>query len=218
MNLSDLIQKEVKSFGDEQGRIITGKEYNNQFSKEELENEVWKDISEWEGLYQASNLGRAKGLKRFVKSNHGMRVEEESLLSPWTISKKKKKSQRRLVVNLRHDNRVKHILLNRLILLTFVGPCPSDMEGCHNDGDYLNNRLKNLRWDTHRNNCQDKIRHGTIIHGEKSNFSKLKSEQVIEIRKLYATGVYTQEKLGNRYKVNRATISYIINNKSWKNQ
>lgn len=29
-----------------------------------MENEVWKDIPDYEGLYQVSNLGRIKSLKR----------------------------------------------------------------------------------------------------------------------------------------------------------
>ena len=29
-----------------------------------MENEIWKDIPEFEGLYQISNLGRVKSLKR----------------------------------------------------------------------------------------------------------------------------------------------------------
>jgi hypothetical protein len=35
-------------------------------------------------------------------------------------------------------------LVHRLVLLTFVGPCPAGMEGCHDpDHDPSNNRLSN---------------------------------------------------------------------------
>ena len=30
--------------------------------------EIWKDIKEYEGLYQVSNLGRIKSLDRIIKS------------------------------------------------------------------------------------------------------------------------------------------------------
>ena len=30
--------------------------------------EIWKDIPEYEGLYQVSNLGRIKSLDRIIKS------------------------------------------------------------------------------------------------------------------------------------------------------
>jgi hypothetical protein len=39
---------------------MTGREYNEQFSPEELGTEVWKDINRYEGYYQASSLGRIR--------------------------------------------------------------------------------------------------------------------------------------------------------------
>lgn len=50
--------------------------------------------------------------------------------------------------------------LHRLILEAFRGPCPEGMEACHfPDPDPANNRIENLRWDTHRENCLDLSRH-----------------------------------------------------------
>ena len=40
--------------------------------------EIWKDIKGYEGLYQVSNLGRVKSLKRLAKSNnnnYGTRIQ-----------------------------------------------------------------------------------------------------------------------------------------------
>ena len=39
--------------------------------------EIWKDIEGYEGLYQVSNLGRVKSLKRFVNSKNGERTVNE---------------------------------------------------------------------------------------------------------------------------------------------
>ena len=36
--------------------------------------ETWKDIKNYEGLYQISNFGRVKSLKRTIKNNKGYRV------------------------------------------------------------------------------------------------------------------------------------------------
>lgn len=43
------------------------------------ENEVWKDIVGYEGLYQISNLGRVKSLKRYV--NHPLVLPNLSYLN-----------------------------------------------------------------------------------------------------------------------------------------
>lgn len=48
-------------------------------------------------------------------------------------------------------------LVHRLVLETFVGPCPDGMECCHADGDVTNNSLDNLRWDTHQANIDERV-------------------------------------------------------------
>ena len=36
--------------------------------------------------------------------------------------------------------------VHRIILESFVGPCPDGEECCHNNGDSGDNRLENIRW------------------------------------------------------------------------
>lgn len=50
--------------------------------------------------------------------------------------------------------------VHRLVLETFIGPCPDGHEGCHNNGNKYDNRLCNLRWDTHKNNIKDAVKAG----------------------------------------------------------
>jgi DNA invertase Pin-like site-specific DNA recombinase len=45
--------------------------------------------------------------------------------------------------------------------------------------------------------------------------SKLNETQVKEIRRLYATGLYTQKELGNKFNLSQTNIGYIVNNKYW---
>lgn len=57
-------------------------------------------------------------------------------------------------------------------------------------------------------------------NGQKSNHivkPNLKPEQVIEIRKLYKTGDYTQKELAKNYGVSVNQIYRIVNRKRWKN-
>lgn len=51
--------------------------------------------------------------------------------------------------------------VHRVVLETFVGLRPDGMECCHGNGVRSDNRLENLRWDTHEANEADKVRHGT---------------------------------------------------------
>ncbi len=52
-------------------------------------------------------------------------------------------------------------LVHQLVLETFVGPCPKNMETRHLDGNPANNRLENLKWGTLLENVADAVRHGT---------------------------------------------------------
>ena len=52
-----------------------------------------------------------------------------------------------------------------LVLITHVGPRPEGMQVCHGDGNRSNDKLENLRWDTHKNNEADKKLHGTSNNG-----------------------------------------------------
>jgi hypothetical protein len=57
---------------------------------------------------------------------------------------------------------LKIVSVHRLVLEAFIGPCPEGMEACHNNGVRTDNRVENLRWDTHDENMHDAFRHGTL--------------------------------------------------------
>lgn len=87
--------------------------------------------------------------------------------------------------------------VHKLILLAFRGEKPNESAVCrHLNGNALDNRLSNLKWGTHEENLQDSIRHGTAIflkRGEEHPCSKLKLDQVTEIKKLIHKGLSNKE-------------------------
>jgi hypothetical protein len=104
--------------------------------------------------------------------------------------------------------------VHHLVLEAFVGPRPPGTEACHNNGDPSDNRLENLRWDTRRANRHDMRRHGTHLAGERVGSSKLTWAQVEAIRQLRALGA-KQRLLAAACRVGIATISQVVNRKSW---
>lgn len=113
-----------------------------------MSTETWRPILGWEGLYEVSNLGRVRGCDG--------RRQRAIVLVPLQTDKGY------LRVNLYGPGgRKERRLIHRAVLEAFVGPCPEDMQGCHNNGDRGDNRLENLRWDTASNNSRDKLAHGT---------------------------------------------------------
>jgi hypothetical protein len=83
--------------------------------------------------------------------------------------------------------------VHRIVLEAFVGPCPGGWQCCHNDGDTSNNSVGNLRWDTPRENNADKIRHGTLIRGERMHRAILTEKAVREIFSLRSEGRFPAE-------------------------
>jgi hypothetical protein len=63
---------------------------------------------------------------------------------------------------------------------------------------------------TRSENEHDKVRDGTHDRGERHIHAKLTNDQVVELRKLYATGRYTQMDLGRRYGMAQRSISQIV--------
>lgn len=106
--------------------------------------------------------------------------------------------------------------VHRLVLETFVGPCPLKMECRHLDGNKQNNNLSNLCWGTASENQQDRVGHGTSNQGEKNPAVKLTEEEIKEIRKIYKIKYVFQRKLAKRFGVSQSQISRIINDTSWK--
>lgn len=105
--------------------------------------------------------------------------------------------------------------VHAIVLEAFVGPCPTGMEGCHEDGDPANPRLDNLRWDTRKGNMADARRHGTISCGSKRHNAKLTDDDVVEIRRLWASGVQGRA-IADRFGIARSNVSLICSRKTWK--
>jgi len=107
--------------------------------------------------------------------------------------------------------KIKTYTHNRQKRRPFVGPRPPRMEACHNNGDPFDNRLKNLRWDTTRNNQLDRIKHGTSNRGEQCAAAKLTEAQVLVIR----ADTRLQREIAAEYGVRENTISRIKSGKRW---
>lgn len=106
--------------------------------------------------------------------------------------------------------------VHRLVLESFVGPCPDGMECCHfPDRNPTNNRIENLRWDTRTGNASDAVKHGTFPRGETNGKHVVTKEIVRLIRAAHTTGS-TIAALSRKYQVSIGCISHIVHRKNWK--
>ena len=103
--------------------------------------EIWKDVLDFEGLYQISNLGNVKSLeKTYYAGNYGSkRLQKEIILKPYN-------TRRYLCVNLTNKGVGKNYKIHRLVALHFLPFVEGKTEVNHIDGNVLNNKLDNLEW------------------------------------------------------------------------
>ena len=111
---------------------------------------------------------------------------------------------------------VKRVKVHREIAKAFV-PNPEGHDTvCHIDGDVFNNTADNLRWDTKVGNEADKVKHGTLPHGEKHWNSKLTNEQAQDIIWLLELKRFTPAELAKLYNMKQTAIANLFKGKSWK--
>jgi len=60
------------------------------------------------------------------------------------------------------------------------------------------------------------LRDSCSVKGEESKWSKLTTEEVIKIRRMYKTGAYSQYKLAALFGVTNHAIHRIVTRKCWK--
>lgn len=106
--------------------------------------------------------------------------------------------------------------IHRLVLETYIGPCPPGMIGRHLNGNNQDNRLENLCWGTPKENQQDRIRHGTSNRGERCGTSKLTEQKVRTIVSIHKTGLFTYKGIAFQFDVGTTSIWRIIKRKTWK--
>ena len=116
--------------------------------------EIWKDIKDYEGSYQVSNLGRVRSLTRKVKTFNGFRTTKGKLL------KLLKTNRNYFRVDLKRNQKDKYISIHRLVAEAFL-PNPNNYPVInHIDGDTSNNRVDNLEWCTQSHNVKEAYRIG----------------------------------------------------------
>lgn len=192
--------------------------------------EVWRDIVGYEGLYQVSNFGRVKSLKRKYINQYGEFGEKKEFIKAQRLSsfyKSQKDTKGYFVVSLADNDRGKWVRVHRLVASAFL-PNPENLpEVNHKDGNKQNNKVENLEWVSHAQNCLHAWRSGLRKKGEADRVRKIKEhnlglkniskEMVLDIFEncKYGEKGYTARSFAEKYGI---SVQTVCNIKDLKNE
>jgi hypothetical protein len=184
--------------------------------------EIWKDIKGFEGSYQISNMGNVRSLDREVKSKVGYRKIKGMYLK-FLIDKDGYHS-----VNLKKKQLSYKLRVHRLVCDAFIENIDNKPQVNHINGIKNDNRLINLEWaslsENRKHAYSTGLQNGINRRGEKNNFTKLTSKQVIEIRELYTckltgkknkNGCLTMKEIAKMYGITSGAVQRIVSKKNW---
>lgn len=169
--------------------------------------EIWKDITGFEGLYQVSDLGRIKSLDRITKNYHsGDRYEKGKYLKPGNSH-----SGYKLIVL--HKNGISRTFrLHRIVAQHFIDNHNNKPQINHKDGIKSNNAISNLEWCTAKENISHAFKNGL-----RSGYDRaiLSDADVIYIKTHYVRLKVTASYFARKFNVSESCIRHIISGKNW---
>ena len=156
--------------------------------------ELWLPVRGYEGLYEVSDLGRVRGLKR------------DQLLRPWNHLGYARFS-------LCKNGKRHHHLAHRLVIESFIGPAPGavgtgpfDYVVDHINRQRSDNRPENLQWVT---TSQNKAKDGT---GSDHSHAKTNETDVLLIR----SSCDAVKDIAQKFGLSRQAVTDIRQRRTWK--
>lgn len=173
-----------------------------------IDREEWRLISESDGLYSVSNLGRVRSEPIQVKRVGRQRGR---VLVPST----NRKGYFHVALHI-GDERL-HRTIHSLVASEFIGDRPEGMQVNHKNGIKADNRPANLEYVT----CMENIRHAHATglckvraRGERNSQAKLTADAVHQIR--LSAGGLSLSQIADRFGITKQNASFIINHKTWR--
>lgn len=185
-----------------------------QIKTKNLEDEIWKDIENYESIYQISNCGRIKSLDRYIYQRDAEGNLYERFVPEKVLSLKKNNGNGYIVASLSNgfEQQSSNFYIHILVAKHFIPNIFNKPTVNHIDGNKSNNCVNNLEWATQKEQAQHAIKNNLTT----VNTKKLNEEKAVEIYKLVWSNQYTVKEISNIYDISKYTIWAIKNKKAWK--
>lgn len=165
--------------------------------------EIWKDIPDYGGRYQASSFGRVRSVDYTRNQLCGSKVFPVTYKGVILKNSFNPKTGY-LQIGVSIDGKPQTRNVHCVVAEAFLGPKPPSFDVAHCDGDKANNAASNLRYATRRDNMMDKVAHGTMRNRDNGHsLSILNGQEINKMVELFALGRGSKE-VAARFGVSRA--------------
>ena len=172
--------------------------------------EIWKDIKNYEGSYQCSNLGRIRSLNRYVYEKTGKRQFRKGQEIKTRLNNN---GYLQFALNKNGIRKMKYVHI--IVAETFL-PNPLFLETVnHKDGNKLNNKVSNLEWSSQSDNnlhAYEQLDRKTVKIGGRPKSVYIKDVEKNIIYSFNSIGETSRTINLSHTQINR----YIHSNKLWK--
>ena len=133
--------------------------------------EEWKDIKDYEGLYQVSSEGNVRSLDRTIDTVLGYKQFYKGKMLKKTADK-----NGYLFVALGANSKNKKV--HRLVAQAFIPNPENKPEIDHIDGNPKNNNFKNLQWANRKENINNPITKERMVQNALKQYTKRKRNEL----------------------------------------
>lgn len=165
--------------------------------------EMWRPVTDYEGWYEVSDLGRV----RRTKTGQGTRIGR-------CIGSTDIEGYLKVDLTMGSATSRKRYRVHRLVARAFLGACPDGYEVNHKDGVKTNCTVGNLEYVTSSENTRHAFAMGlTSKRGEKSPRAQLTNAQVLHLKSLL--GVVPRRGLATYFGCSMHVVNGIAKSANW---
>lgn len=137
--------------------------------------EIWKDIKNYEGLYQISNFGNVKSFDRYVIDIYKTQFIKGKNIKPFN------NGNGYMVVSLAKNGKRKNKYIHRLVAEAFLKNYNNNLTINHKDFNRKNNKYDNLEVVTQKENIMYSFKKGRYNEAWKQNATNRKENAIKKV-------------------------------------
>lgn len=152
------------------------KDKHSIFDTSPLPNEEWRDIPNFEGLYQISSMGRILSIGRKVESIKYALNTQDRILSPFLTKNGYQ------AITLVKDKRKYRFYIHRLVGQSFIANPHNLAEIDHINTNRTDNRASNLQWCSRKGNMNNPISRENVRNALLGKLNNHSSKSIVQLK------------------------------------